>query len=80
MNCDWKIGILILILPLTLYSQKPGNNLSLRFDGNYGFVLPEYQHFNYLVEKPILGFELSLTKKTTGKPVGNKHINTRNSV
>jgi hypothetical protein len=69
MKCDWKIGILVLIAPLTLFSQKQANNLSLRFDGNYGFVLPEYQHFNYLVQKPIVGFELSLSKKTTGKTI-----------
>lgn len=67
MNYVWKIGIFVLLLPLTLFSQKPAKNLSLRFDGHYGFILPEYQHFNYLVEKPIVGFELSLSKKTTGK-------------
>jgi len=67
-----KLNILLsfFFIPGFLFSQsKIGQNLSLRLDGHYGFVIPEYQHFNYLVEKPISGLELSLLKKTTGKTI-----------
>ena len=57
---------------------RPGIYVSeaqLRFDeevylrANYhcGFVLPEYQHFIYIVDDNINSLELSLSKQTTGK-------------
>lgn len=42
-------------------------NSLIRADIHYGFVLPEYKNFNYLINKPVTGFELSFIKKTTGK-------------
>jgi hypothetical protein len=45
------------------------NNLSLRTDLHYGFVLPEYQFFNSLVNAPISSVEFSLNKKTIGKNI-----------
>lgn len=42
-------------------------NLSVRVDAHFGFVLPEYKHFTYLVNEPVKGIEVSLFKKTTGK-------------
>ncbi len=47
--------------------SKSIENLSIRLDGHYGFVLPEYSNFNLLINKPSSGFEFSLEKKTTGK-------------
>lgn len=65
-----KIWMLALFLPSSLFSQtKFSQNLSTRVDAHYGFVLPEYKHFTYLVEKPITSFDLSLLKKTTGKTI-----------
>ena len=67
-----RLNILYLFL-LLLLSQKltcqevNGKNLAIRLDATYGFVLPEYKHFNYLVNKPVHGLELSLTKASTGK-------------
>ncbi len=64
---------IILFLLLLLMNQKllgqqlSKKNLSFRVDATHGFVLPEYQHFNYLVNKPVQGLEVSLTKAATGK-------------
>ena len=43
------------------------DNLSMRLDAHYGFILPEYSNFNLLINKPSSGFEFSIEKKTTGK-------------
>ncbi len=55
-----------------LGQSKFTNNLFLRADMDYGFVLPEYQHFNYLVKSSVKGFEFSLAKKTMGKTIWEK--------
>lgn len=66
------IKIICLLFCLTkLYvansQSKFTDNLSLRLDAHYGFILPEYSNFNLLINKPSLGFEFSIEKKTTGK-------------
>jgi hypothetical protein len=67
-----KNGLLLSFLVLSLHNgiwaqSNFLKNLSLRIDGRYGFVIPEYKHFIYLVEKPVTGIEISLTKRTSGK-------------
>lgn len=65
-----KICLLALFVPPALFSQSNfTDNLSLRVDAHYGFVIPEYKHFNYLVEEPVKGIELSFLKKTKGKNI-----------
>ena len=62
--------ILLLIAGQTTFAQEKtsfSNNLWLRVDGHYGFVIPEYKHFNLLVNKPTQALEVSLFKRTTGK-------------
>lgn len=49
-----------------LFSKE---NSALRLDGHFGYVIPEYKHFTYLVESPVSGFELSFYKRTTGKTI-----------
>lgn len=54
----------------SLFAQRDlSKDLSLRFDVNYGFVIPEYKHFTYLVDEPVQGFEFSLFKSSKGKNV-----------
>lgn len=68
MNNRTYSWILLLLLHNGLWAQKEfSKNLSIRVDGHYGYVIPEYKHINYLIEKPVNGIELSLTKKTVGK-------------
>ena len=65
--------IIVVFFPFILVAQsKFSENLYLRTDLNYGFVLPEYQNINYLVDKPTYGFEVSLGKKTSGKSIWEK--------
>lgn len=65
-----KICFFVLFVPISLFSQSNfSDNLSIRVDAHYGFVIPEYKHFNYLVEEPVKGLELSLLKKTRGKSI-----------
>lgn len=44
-----------------LIAQK--NNLTIRSDFHYGYIIPEYKHFNFIVNKPIQSGEISLIKK-----------------
>ena len=66
------IKIICLLHCLTTFyvanaQSKFTDNLSLRLDAHYGFILPEYSNFNLLINKPSSGFEWSLAKKTSGK-------------
>jgi hypothetical protein len=52
----------------TVYAQeKQGRNLSVRLDGSYGYVIPEYKNLTYLVNAPTAGIEISLFRSATGK-------------
>lgn len=48
-------------------AQDPTRNLAIRTDFHYGFVIPEYQHFNYLVQKPVIAGEISLFRQSIGR-------------
>jgi hypothetical protein len=50
-----------------LFGQEPTKNLAVRTDFHYGFVIPEYQHFNYLVNKPVVSGEISLFRQSVGR-------------
>jgi hypothetical protein len=43
------------------------DNLSIAANYHYGFVVPEYSNFLYLVDAPVYSSALSVTKKTSGK-------------
>ena len=65
-----KIILLFILINLSFKTEGQSSffdNKLLRADIHYGFVLPEYQDINYLVNKPINSIEISLLKKTTGK-------------
>jgi hypothetical protein len=62
--------LLLLIVGQTTFAQEKSRfskNLWMRVDGHYGFVIPEYKHFNLYVNKPTQALEVSLFKRTTGK-------------
>jgi len=42
-------------------------NLAIRSDIHYGFVIPEYHHFNYLVNKPVVSGEICLFRQSVGR-------------
>jgi len=54
---------------ISLYHAQEINqkNLAIRSDIHYGFVIPEYQHFNYLVNKPVVSGEISLFRQSVGR-------------
>jgi len=59
---------LLLLLPIIGNGQvKRFENTALRLDGHFGYLIPEYQLFNQLAEKPIGSVELSFQKQTSGK-------------
>lgn len=63
---------LIAVLCVTLFTALPSfvhsqKNLTLRSDVHYGFVLPEYSLFNYLVREPVFSAEVSLCQQSYGK-------------
>lgn len=58
---------LIFISSLSEGQSNFSKNLLLRADLHYGFIIPEYKHFVYQVNKPVTAVEISLSKKTTGK-------------
>lgn len=67
---NYFLIILLTIARQTTFAQEKepfSHNLSVRVDGHYGFVIPEYKHFNLLVNKPTQALEVSLFKRTTGK-------------
>lgn len=67
---NYFLIILLTIARQTTFAQEKApfsHNLSVRVDGHYGFVIPEYKHFNLLVNKPTQALEVSLFKRTTGK-------------
>lgn len=60
--------ILLSLFTYTLSAQsKWTDDLEIRANYHYGFVLPEYQNFIYLVDAPIQSFELGIVKQATGK-------------
>ncbi len=61
--------VLLLVFKINITSAQAPilKNTWLRFDGNYGFVIPEYQNINYTVQQPIGALEISLFKRTIGK-------------
>jgi hypothetical protein len=67
---NYFLIILLTIARQTAFAQEKAplsHNLWVRVDGHYGFVIPEYKHFNLLVNKPTQALEISLFKRTTGK-------------
>lgn len=57
----------LIVLPFFSYAQRKfSENLFVRADAHFGFVIPEYKHFTYLVNEPVKGFELSLSKQSKG--------------
>lgn len=68
MKSTIQLIFLLSIFTFELHGQQSkGTNWNLRTDFHYGFVLPEYQHFNYLVDESVKGFEISAFKRTIGK-------------
>ena len=62
--------LLFILISLSLKSEAQSSffkNTFIRTDFHYGFLLPEYQDINYIVNKPLNGVEISLIKKSTGK-------------
>jgi hypothetical protein len=47
--------------------QKFSDDLKLTAHYQYGYLLPEYDYFLYLVDEPMQSFTLSLSKATIGK-------------
>lgn len=47
--------------------QETPKNIALRADLHYGFVIPEYKHFTYLVNEPVVSAEVSLFKQSIGR-------------
>jgi hypothetical protein len=43
------------------------DNLNVTMHYHYGYVLPEYSNLLYIVNKPVQGFAMNLSKKTRGK-------------
>ena len=61
---------LCFIIMMTIVAHSQSNfskNLFVRADAHFGFVIPEYKHFTYLVNEPVKSVEVSLSKQTTGK-------------
>jgi hypothetical protein len=64
----WITLIYLFIFCTYSYCQANQKNpWDFKADAHFGFVIPEYQHFNYLVEKPVQGIELSLHKASRGR-------------
>jgi Lipid A 3-O-deacylase (PagL) len=58
----------LLICSRALQAQRNfSNNVNVAAHYQYGFVLPEYSNFTYLVNAPIQSLTLQLSKNTTGK-------------
>jgi hypothetical protein len=58
----------ILLIKGSLLAQpERERNLSVRIDGLYGLVIPEYKNISYLVEEPVKGFEISLYRSAIGR-------------
>lgn len=73
---SFKINTVLLILTLffrvcnCVYGQSNlKNDLYLRTDAHFGFVIPEYKHFTYLVNEPVKSIEVSIGKQTRGKSI-----------
>lgn len=62
------IFLWIFLFPfLSIAQSRFNDNLSIFTYYHYGFVVPEYSNFLYLVDAPVQSSGLSLLKKTTGK-------------
>jgi len=67
---------LMLVLNSFLIAQDDSSkHLSFRTNLFYGDVLPEYNFYNYLIQKPALGVECSLIKRTTEKSMWHQLYN-----
>lgn len=69
--CSYRKVLLFLFLCVSPFVSKAQSrftdDLSILVNYHYGFVVPEYSNFLYLVDAPVYSSGLSLTKKTTGK-------------
>lgn len=63
----WFIIIFGFISAYAEAQFRLNDEVYLRANYHYGFVLPEYQHFIYIVNDNISSLELSLSKQTTGE-------------
>ena len=63
----WLIVFFSLSSNLLKAQFRLNEEVYLRANYHYGFVLPEYQHFIYIVNDNIYSLELSLSKQTTGE-------------
>lgn len=61
------IGLILFIKGILFAQSGQERNLSLRVDGLYGLVIPEYKNISYLVEEPVSGFEISLFRSAIGR-------------
>ena len=77
MPCCLVILALILVIHCSPGKSQPKftDDLQLRLSYHYGFVLPEYSLFTYLVHDPVRSAELSLSKETSGKTVWEQLYN-----
>ncbi len=64
---------ILLTIGFTLFSFDTDGQLKdnsyFKAEAHMGFIIPEYKHFNLIVEKPIQSAEISWVKRTTGKTV-----------
>ncbi len=63
--------LLLCILPLitSVKAQEGAGAFSTDAEYHHGYMLPEYQFINYLVNAPVQAVELSLFKQTTGRTI-----------
>jgi hypothetical protein len=62
------LSLYFLLNCFLLWSQdKFTDNLYLRADGHFGFLVPEYQLFNQIANEHIYSAEISLQKQASGK-------------
>jgi hypothetical protein len=63
----WFIFILGFTTTYTRAQFRFNEEIYIRANYHFGFVLPEYQHFIYIVNDNVQSLELSLSRQTTGK-------------
>ena len=60
--------LFVLVAKKETYCQSEHKkNLAIRADMHYGLVIPEYKHFTYLVNKPVVSAEISLLRQSIGR-------------
>jgi hypothetical protein len=66
--CCIILSLILVSLRLSLTAQgRLTDNLHLSTNYHYGYMIPEYTNFLYVVEKPIQSVSLNVYKTTTGK-------------